>query len=250
MKKYFTFNKTKVCFYTFGSPNNQAILFLHGWASNSSLWINIFKQLKNNYYLVFLDFPPFGNSSHIIHAWDINAYTNCALKLITKLQLNKCNIISHSFGFRIALSLCLKQCNVNKIVSICGAGIERKSLKTKVKIALYKFKKFLVKLKLIKQLNLQKYGSKDYIKLCPILKQTFNNIVTYNFLPYLKYINNSILLLYAKDDDQISIKQAKTFNKKLSNSSLYLFSGGGHYLFISNPTAIINAINIFFKKEN
>lgn len=248
MVQYFDYNKSKICYYTFGKQSNPAILFLHGWGASSALWIDIFKNFSKAYYLIFIDFAPFGKSGKLKQVWNINTYTNCVTQLLHKENISNYYVVSHSFGFRIALNLALQKQNIIKMVSICGAGIENKPLKIKLKITLYKAKKLLVKCKLLNSKLLQNCGSNDYKTLTPILKETFNNIVKYNFAKLLKYIQTNILLLYSKNDDQISIKQAKTFNKKLQNSSLYLFDGGGHYLFLTQKTAIQNAIKIFFEK--
>ena len=246
MKKYFNYNNTDICYYTYGSKTNNACLFLHGWATSSDLWANIFMPLKQNYYLVFIDFPPFGNSGDLKFAWSLYDYVGAVNKLISLLDLTNVSIIAHSFGFRVAILL-NNNIAIKKIISICGAGIEKKPFKIKCKILFYKIKKFLVRCKLLDRKRIENNGSKDYLSLSPIMKQTFTKITNCDLTKHLKNITAKTLLLYARDDDQINVKDAVIYNKKIKNSELYIFDFGGHFLFLTQQTPVFNAVQIFLK---
>lgn len=245
MKQYFTYNQTKICYYIIGTQFSKICLFLHGWGTNSKLWMSSFLKLKDKYTLIFIDFPPFGQSQQLLSPWTIEDYANAVIYLLKLLNVKKINIVAHSFGFRVAIYLSYLNVNICKIVSICGAGIEKKSIQTKLKILKYKFIKFMVKLKFLNNSKLTRYGSRDFISLSPTMKKTFINITNTNLYKHLKFVKAKTLLLYSKDDDQIRLKDAFRYKKKIKNSELYIFEDGGHFLFLTKESAIKEAINIF-----
>ena len=139
---YFCFNNLKIYYKVIGKKNKKEIpiLFLHGWGGNANSFKIFENYLKNKSKLIFLDFPPFGNSSKLDKVFDIQKYANVVLNLLNSLKINKVNIVAHSFGGRVALFLASKHSQrVNKMLLTGCAGIKRKEIKIKLKILIYKF---------------------------------------------------------------------------------------------------------------
>ena len=159
----------------------ETVLFLHGWGANLNSFLFCENALKNNYKLLLVDFPGFGESEKLNNVFSVFDYALEIFKLLTKLEINNVNIVCHSFGGRVAMLLStIFNLKVNKLVLIDAAGIKpRFNLKTKLKIFNYKLKKFLNKFKFI-NFNLNSYGSEDYKKLSAIEKQTFIKVVDFN----------------------------------------------------------------------
>ena len=129
----------------------ETVLFLHGWGANLNSFLFCENALKNNYKLLLVDFPGFGESEKLNNVFSVFDYALEIFKLLTKLEINNVNIVCHSFGGRVAILLStIFNLKVNKLVLIDAAGIKpRFNLKTKLKIFNYKLKKFLNKFKFI-----------------------------------------------------------------------------------------------------
>ena len=123
----------------------ETVLFLHGWGANLNSFLFCENALKNNYKLLLVDFPGFGESEKLNNVFSVFDYALEIFKLLTKLEINNVNIVCHSFGGRVAMLLStIFNLKVNKLVLIDAAGIKpRFNLKTKLKIFNYKLKKFL-----------------------------------------------------------------------------------------------------------
>lgn len=231
----------KVNYCKFGE--GETTLFLHGWEGeiNSFLWFA--KRLDGCKVLV--DLPPFGKSELLKGAWNLFDYVSLIKYLMAHLQIEKYNIVAHSFGGRIALVLGTSK-NVNKMVLTGSAGIKDKSIITKLKVAKFKILKQLAHVGLYDKKKLLKYGSSDYIKLDDIMKQTFKNVVNLDLKSILKYVQCETLLVWGENDNSTPLKNGKLMKKKLANSGLYIIKGGSHFAYIEYPQIFLSAIKEFF----
>lgn len=89
---------------TWGKPENPPILALHGWLDNANSFAPLAPYLENDFYLIAIDFPGHGLSSHLpegcyYHFFD-GIFT--LLELIKALQLEKIHVLGHSMGACIA----------------------------------------------------------------------------------------------------------------------------------------------------
>lgn len=85
---------------------NKPILALHGYLDNS----NSFKPLashicSNGYYMIALDFPGHGFSSHIPNGmhYSPKLFLVAVRAAVKHLELKKFNIVAHSFGSSVSL---------------------------------------------------------------------------------------------------------------------------------------------------
>ena len=230
--------------YNLIGEGKETVLFLHGWGAN----LNSFFMFKNlqNYKLLFVDFPGFGNSEKLKYSFNVFDYALEIFKLLKKLNILEVNIVCHSFGGRVAILLeTIFNLKVNKIVFIASAGLKpRFNLKVKLKIISYKLKKLMVKLKLAK-FNLNGCGSSDYVNLNSVEKVTFNKVINFNEKKYLNKIKCPTLLIWGSDDKSTPVYMAKIFNKKIKNSKLIILKNCNHFCFIQNKSVVIFEVENF-----
>lgn len=248
MKNFVLYKNTKVAYKIIGNGETYC-LFLHGWACTSSVWENASEALKNNFTCICVDFPPFGESGELTSPWTLQDYTDCILEILKKCDVQSYHIVCHSFGCRVAINLCLQDSKVQKLVITGGAGIKNQNIKIKLSIHLFKIKKFLAKLHLYPSKKLEGKGSKDYAVLSPVMKKTFSNVVNTDQKKLLKQIKNETLLLWGKYDEQTPLKNAYTMKKYIKNSSLYVYTFGDHFAFLSFSKSFCNVIKIFLIEE-
>ncbi len=212
-------------FYEFLDKNCvETTIILHGWGCSSK---NLkFAEGHLNQNLLFIDFPPFGESQKSVVGWTIFTYANMVMSLCEHLGVEKFNLLGHSFGGRVAIlisALCKEK--VQKLLLVASAGVKpRRKFKYYAKICGYKIKKRFCK-------NLTNCGSEDYRALDDDMKKVFCNIVNTHLDDFLSQIEAKTLIVFGKDDVVTPIYMAKTLHKKIRNSQLQILNGAGHFCF-------------------
>ena len=232
----------------FGSSKDY-IVFLHGWGAdkNSFLWV---KNYFENYSLVFVDFPGFGESPEPQEPYNIFDYV-CKLKdLLDEFDdLRSLTLVGHSFGGRVAIKFAFLFQNEYENFKVClvdSAGLKpHRGLGYYFKVYKYKiYKKLFPNWK-----ALSKFGSQDYVKLSPIMKQTFVRVVNENSASYAKFISADTLIIWGSKDKETKPYMAKKLNKLIRNSKLVFIEGAGHFSFLDNPNEFVILLDTFLKNK-
>ena len=204
----------------------EVILFLHGWGQNKEMMIPLTEELKSNYRCVVVDLPGFGNSS-FNNVKTLDLYTKELKKFLDSKNITPKYIIGHSFGGKVAFNYYLKYGDVKGLVFIASPILKPKRT-IKYYLKLYKYK-IMKKLKL----NVGAKGSEDY-KNCPMeMKPFFVNTVNTHFDKEIKKMFIPTLLIWGNRDDKVPVSKAKSLNKKIKNSNLYI-QKGGHFAYLEN----------------
>ena len=218
-------------------------VFLHGWGGNKDIlkWIDA----DSNSNKLYIDLPPFGDSDEPIQPWVLDDYVGIVYAIYNLYDLNKINIVAHSFGGRMAMRIASSTDIVDKMVLIDVAGLERKSLLTRCKILHYKWKKLLVKIGLLDGWFVVKSGSEDYSALSPIMKETFKNIIKVNQRKEVKKIKAETLVVWGDQDEATPLSSGRYLARRLK-VTLVVYRGG-HYAFVYNKEDVIDKVNKFFR---
>ncbi|WP_420579784.1 alpha/beta fold hydrolase [Reichenbachiella sp.] len=89
--------------YSISGDGEITFLFVHGWNINKSYWDLQQEKFHQNYQIVAMDLPGFGDSKNLKSVYTIDAYANDIKALIDHLELSKVILIGHSMGGRIIL---------------------------------------------------------------------------------------------------------------------------------------------------
>ena len=215
-------------------------MFLHGYLSCKESFSYQINALKSKRRIIAVDLRGFGESSALPFAYSLSDYVNDVKDLITALKIERYDVVAHSFGGRIALRLATADSRVDKIVLTGSAGLKpKRSLKYYFKVYLYKLLK-----KFISEKNLKNFGSKDYVRLSPVMKKSFIKIVNEHLDKELKNVNNKTLIIFGKNDKETPLYFAKKLKKEIKNSYLIVIENAGHFAFVDNP----NAFNLYLKE--
>ena len=221
------------------------LVFLHGWGGSTKSFEYFAKEMSKFRTCVIVDFPPFGKSGIFDIAWDVNKYAKCVLEVLKEFKTEKCDIVAHSFGGRVAIELAGKYNICRRLLLTGCAGINQKSFKTKFKIGLYKFKKFLCKCGFLSKSKLLKMGSEDYKNLSPVMKQTFQNIVNYDERYLFENISCPTLLVWGKKDTATPFRWTKIFKKHIKDCEVITLSGD-HFAYLQNSREFLKIMQSFF----
>lgn len=236
--------------YDYNKTGKETLVFLHGFLGNLQSFVDYSKSFQNfGYSTLNINLTDFGFKA-LPKSFSVYDYAQIVFKLLKLLKIKSLSIFAHSFGGRIAIILAsMYKLKINKLILFDIAGIKPKfCLKTSLKIAYYKFLKFLVNKKFLNPIVLSKFGSNDYKMLSDNLKSVFVNVVNEDLTYLLKHIKVSSLIVFGKKDADTPIYMAKILNKKIKNSKLILLDGG-HFCYLSQKERCIGLAKQFLLKE-
>lgn len=91
------------------SGKGNALVLLHGFAEDRSIWDNFIEALSEQFLLLVPDLPGSGNSSLINEAnIGLEDYADCIHLMLTKEDILQCCIVGHSMGGYISLAFAEK----------------------------------------------------------------------------------------------------------------------------------------------
>lgn len=224
-------NKLKTDYLKIGT--GPTLVFLHGWSKgiNKQRYLKLFQLLSPKFQIIALDFPGFGASDTPTTPWTVSDYAQFTNNFLDKLKINKCILIGHSFGGRVAITLASQHNpKIQKIILIDAAGIERKSLKIKLISTISGFIP-----PSLKKLLLPALGSKDYLDTNGVMRQTFKNIVNQNLEELLPQINIPTHLIWGGQDYTTPLSHAQIIHKLIPQSTLDVVPNANHGLPYRQP---------------
>lgn len=210
------------------------ILFLHGWGANKELMKHTFAKVFENFSQIYLDLPGFGNSS-VEKALRSADYVYLISKFLQAKDIQPEIILGHSFGGKIAALLTQKDKRYESatLVLLSNSGIlTQKSLKVRLKIALFK---------IVKHLGFGRFyrlfASKDGANLSPLMYETFKNVVDEDLSEAFAKITNKTLIFWGIDDKATPLQSGKKMHELIKHSEFYPLKGD-HFFFVAHSDFI------------
>jgi len=238
--------KTNYC--RLGS-GKKTVLFLHGWHQNYGFekYQKLLNCLSKKFTVIALDLPGFGQTDLNPILWTVFDYADFVAKFITNLKLKSFTLTGHSFGGRLSLILSthpLISPLVSNLILIDSAGIEIKSLKTKIILRLSR-----ITPSSLKKLFSPFFSSSDYSTLSGIKKQSFSLVVSQDLSHLLPDINLPTLLLWGGLDRLTPLAHAHIFHQNIKNSKLVISESDNHGLPYRNHSFVCRQITKFLDHQ-
>ncbi len=216
------------------------MLLLHGYASKKE---SFYYQIKffEQYFKVFaVDFPGFGGSGEIDFGWSVGDYAEWLKKFMVAANIQKPHIIAHSFGARVAFKLLSEDADAaQKLVITGGAGL----VKQRSKAYIRRVKAYRRVKKLFPRYAEKHYGSEEYRRLSPLMKESYKKIVNEDLAIAAASITNETLLIYGENDTVTPVKEeGETFNSLIPDSRLEVMEGCGHFCFSERPEVFNDSV--------
>lgn len=211
--------------------SSDFLLILHGWGANKELMKKAFANEFKDFCHIYLDLCGFGKSS-IIKPLNSFEYAQIITAFLKQKNFTPQIIIAHSFGGKIA-TLLSQTLTLKALVLLSSAGILRpKSLKVRLKIALFKAFKWL-KLPKIRSF----FASKDVKGMNQTMYETFKKVVDEDFRQIFSQISCKTLIFWGIDDKATPLKSGETLHALIKNSQFYALQGE-HFFFLQNAPFI------------
>lgn len=238
------------------SGQGPAVLLLHGWGDGKirfEVFLNALRERGNE--VIALDFPGHGSSTEPPEPWSVTEYSEMTLAFLDELGIEKCDVIAHSFGARVAIHMAANAPNrFDKLVLTGAAGlIPKRGPKYYFKVFSYKLAKRLGKIGWINKLfkiddRTKNAGSSDYRALSGVMRPTFTRVVNQNLRPYLPKIKAPTLLVWGDQDEATPIWMGQVMEKEIPDSALIVFEGASHYAFVEQSRRFMAIIDSFLWK--
>lgn len=236
----------------------EAILLLHGWGANITLYEGIIQVLSRGHRVIALDMPGFGKTPEPPEPWCVDDYVDFVMKFIESFGLSKFSIVVHSFGGRVFFKMNARKdlpFTIERAVLIDSAGIlPKKSFRQKVSLRCYKIGRAVMSTKILHFLYpdavddmRRKRGSADYNSATPIMRSTLVKVVNEDLEPLMHLVKCPTLLIWGDMDTATPLSDAKRMEQLIRDAGLVVCEGAGHFSFAQQPVKVHSALAAFFK---
>jgi len=207
------------------------------------------KPLAQYREIISLALPGFGSSPEPPEPWGTMEYVELLNRYFEEKQIDKCDIIAHSFGGRISIGFADRYSHhVNRLILIGSAGIKPlRSMRTEFRIMAAKTLKHASKISsgslsvYLEKLRNQ-LGSSDWKTASVTMRGTLIKVLNEDLTDELKRIKAETLLIYGENDLATPPQVGKTMHKLIADSKLKIIPDAGHYTWLDRQGEVLSLI--------
>ncbi len=118
---YITLNDSKVHYKEYGQ-GEKSLIFIHGWGCDLNTWKYQFDYFKDNYHLVLIDLPGYGQSDKVKEDYNIDLFAQSVSAIIQDLEIKNPVLVAHSMGLPVAIEV-LEQLNTENALLVNIDGV-------------------------------------------------------------------------------------------------------------------------------
>ena len=224
----------------------EDILMLHGYLSSKESFYYQIKFLSEYFKVYAPDFPCFGASEMTDTAFSVGDYADWLLRFMDALEIEKADILAHSFGARVAFRFAAaNNKRVRSLIITGGAGI----VKPRSKAYMRRVKRYRRIKKLFPKFAERHFGSEEYRTLPPVMKESYKKIVNEDLSEVCKNISCPVYLIYGRDDKVTPPDfEGERFSRLLPINKFEIMDGG-HFCFSENPEIFNQKILDFLRER-
>lgn len=241
-------------------PGTPAIVFLHGWRSQGSLWFPVWEKLLGQgseqeksfpFALYALDLPGFGGSETPRGAWTLADYASVAEAFAQKLGFTDVVLVGHSFGGRVAIQVASGQkILLQKLALVGSAGFRSQGVLFALKRVIAKMIKPLFLFSFMQPLRRKLYtviGAQDYVA-TPALRETFLAAIREDVSSLLPNITAQTLLVWGENDRiDTPVSFGERMRDAIPDTKLVVLKNAGHFCFLDQTEAFARELVSFLR---
>ncbi len=218
-------------------------MFLHGWGACKECFYYQTAYFCRYYRVIAFDFPNFGKSGAAPAAWGVGEYASFTSRLLRARGVCGARLCAHSFGGRVALKLLAEEPDLfsKALLTGCAGVPPRRGLRYKCRVRAYRIAK-----KLAPRFAERNFGSEEYKKLSPVMRESYKKIVNEDLTPCLARIRVPVLYVFGDKDTATPPYMAEILYKNTPQAGL-VWLGGTHFCFSEQPAAFNAAAREFFR---
>lgn len=254
MESSFVYNGVELAYMVEGE--GDAIILLHGWGCDKSIWRKTSDFLSSYFKVVAVDFAGFGSSQEPLSVWGVEEYTRSLEALVAELGIEQPTLVGHSFGGRVSILYASRNA-VKGVVLTDAAGVKpRRSFDYYRKVYTYKLLKIALplligdkKAQMLLDERRAKSGSSDYNRATPMMRAILSKCVNEDLCHVMPLITAPTLLFWGDKDTATPISDAHLMERLIPNAGLVVAEGAGHFAFLEQPELWFAALKSFLKIE-
>ncbi|MDR2180267.1 MAG: alpha/beta hydrolase [Synergistaceae bacterium] len=234
---------------------NPAVLFLHGWGSDFSVFRSCLHRIADRRVCA-LNLPGFGDSEEPPAAWGVGDYADFVASFLKKIQVDKVILIGHSFGGRVIIKLAVKKTlpfQIEKIVLVDSAGVKpRRTLRQNLRLGFYKCARKILSFPAVERFLpgvleawRRRAGSADYRSASPRMRECLVKTVNEDLTPLFSSIPYPTLLIWGENDRDTPLGDGKIMERLIPDSGLVTLKNAGHYSFLDQPFVFGRVLDSF-----
>lgn len=262
----------KVNFVDYGDPSQPPVVLIHGLAASWQCWLENIPALAEDFRVVALDLPGFGESEMPRETISIDGYAHCVAELLDHLNIASASLIGNSMGGQTSVRFALDfPERTERVILVSPAGystsvvppLARRAAKIvgphigKIgrankalvrrpgmrRIAMYGICAHADRLSPDIVLQLMGFSKK------PGLGDALAALLSHDFRSELPNVAAPLLLIWGRDDALIGSGDAHRMGAKIPNSRKLVLNDTAHVAMVERP-AWFNATARDFLLEN
>lgn len=253
-------NKSDLSIFTKGNPQNEPIVFVHGFPYDHTMWDRQIAELKSNYYCVSYDIRGLGQSPIGDGQYTMESFADDLEFIIRELNLNKPILCGLSMGGYISLRSVERNQSIYSALILCDTRSEADNNEGKLKraagikkintIGIKEFvNEFVQNCFSVKSLNSEEYFqtlkkslNSDPVGVKGCLIAMLSRTDTTNYLSKIKI---PTLILCGEDDRLTPPDVMQKMAEQIPNSKFVIVPDAGHMAPIENAEFVNSRIKRF-----
>ena len=236
----------------------EALLFLHGWGSDSSVMWPLAVTLGDaGFQVMALDLPGFGQTEEPPEPWSAGDYAHFVREFLKDLKVSQLHVVGHSFGGSVAILLAAEQPGrIGKLALLNSAGVRRppawpdrwraQTIRT-ARRALRQLG-FSAAAARLSEWSAARFGSEDYRAARGVMRGTLVRVLSEDLTEPASRIQAATLLLWGEHDDATPLWQGKLLERTIPDAGLHVFPGAGHFAFLERLNETDHILRYFFQE--
>jgi pimeloyl-ACP methyl ester carboxylesterase len=223
-------------------PGDLPILVLHGWGAHLEAVKPILAALGGAAELVALDLPGFGESDPPPDPWDADAYARFVLAFLDELGIERCHVIGHSHGGRVAICMAAEHPErVGRLLLCDSAGLRpKRGFRYRRRVAVAKLGRLAARAggppgRRLQERLRRRVASRDYLEASEWMRATFRLVIAQDLGDRLPRIQASTLLVWGDRDEDTPLWMGRRMEELIPDAGLVVLEGAGHYSYADAP---------------
>lgn len=228
----------------YGNSSGKSVIYLHGWGQNIAMMKPVADPFSEEFDIVILDLPGFGESEEPKVKWTLNDYVDCVHELLLSLNIENPIIVGHSFGGKLGLLYASKY-KVSKLVLFASPykkEIKKLSMKTKILKSL----KHVPVIKNLEGFAKKHIGSTDYKNASSMMRDILVEHVNTDLTDDVKKIKCPTLILWGTADEAVNVDSAYELEELIRDAGVVIYDGCTHYAYLERLNQTINVLWNFY----
>jgi pimeloyl-ACP methyl ester carboxylesterase len=234
-------NDVDVNYVNYGKKDAESTLvYLHGWGQNIAMMKPIADPFDEEFNIVIIDLPGFGESSEPTHVWTLDEYVDCVKEILDSLEIDNPILLGHSFGGKISLMYASKY-QVKKLV-LFGSPFKKEIKKDSLKLKILKSLKKVPGINKLEGFAKKHIGSTDYKNASEIMRKIMVEHVNLDITEEVKKIKCPTLIVWGTLDDAVPIERAHELEELIEDAGLVVYDGCTHYAYLERLNQTVNVL--------